>query len=168
MSIKPLNFWNFSLSLYEREGVATACLQLQAEYRFDVNLLLFCHWYGSSYGELDPQLLSNAISLSARWHNHVVQPLRTTRNWMKKQEDRSEQFDALRERIKAGELAAEKIQQQEIEKLVLEWNEGENGEIGSAAIGKNIDKLLQAMKLQRDATIDEKLRIISSALEQQS
>ena len=84
---------------------------------------------------------------------------------MKQQPDRSDQFEALRESIKADELAAEKYQQEEIERLVIESGRGENGSAGSSAITHNIDMLLQAMQLPRDAMIDANLATISSKLE---
>ena len=57
MPNKPQNFWKFSLELYDREGVAAACLALQEEYQLDVNLLLFCYWHGSNFGVIDTERL---------------------------------------------------------------------------------------------------------------
>ncbi len=166
MSNKPQKFWNFSLDLYDREGVAAACLALQSEYRLDVNLILFCYWHGSRFGEIDEQLLADVIAFSTKWREHVVQPLRDTRRWMKLNPDGSEGFDALRERIKADELAAEKYQQEQLAALVHDSGRAAGHDAGSISCAKNMDKLLQAMKLKCDAKIEASLLIISSALEQ--
>ena len=40
MPNKPQKFWNFSLALYDAQGVAAACLELQEAYQLDVNLIL--------------------------------------------------------------------------------------------------------------------------------
>jgi len=37
-------FWDFSLAVYRRPGVAAACLRLQDEAGVDVNLLLYFCW----------------------------------------------------------------------------------------------------------------------------
>ena len=162
------NFWNFSLDLYSREGVAAACLALQSDYQLDVNLILFCYWYGNYFGEVDEQLLADAVEFSAKWRHHVVQPLRDSRNWMKLNADRNDGFDKLRERIKADELAAEKYQQERIAALVHETSGAERDDAGSIASARNMDKLLQAMQLRRDAKIEASLLTISCALEQES
>ena len=104
------------------DGVAGACLSLQNNYGFDVNLVLFCFWFGCRSGELDPHTLDAAWSLSSHWRQQVVQPLRQVRQWMKSKpnsvaQDQLEEFAELRGRIKDSELAAEKIQQQSLQSL---------------------------------------------------
>ena len=111
MPNKPQNFWKFSLELYDREGVAAACLALQEEYQLDVNLLLFCYWQGTNFGVVETELLRQVIDFSAEWRRHVVQPLRDARNWMKLNADNNEQLQLVRAGIKTEELAAEKYQQ---------------------------------------------------------
>ncbi len=164
MTNEPPNFWNFSLGLYDREGVAAACLQLQSNYNLDVNLVLFCYWHGSQYGEINEQLLADAIDFSESWRQHVVQPLRDTRSWMKFQAARSSQSDDLRERIKADELAAEKYQQERIYEFAMQSSKEKIGMRGSAASSNNVDKLLQMMGIERDKMIEDCLQIISRAL----
>ncbi|MEX0962777.1 MAG: TIGR02444 family protein [Pseudohongiellaceae bacterium] len=166
MPIKPQNFWNFSLNLYSREDVADACLQLQEEYQLDVNLILFCYWYGSRFGVIEAKLLSQVIDFSLQWRSHVVQPLRNTRNWLKLNEEDSEQIRELRERIKAGELAAEKHQQDRIAEFVSDSNNSSEEQAGRQACDKNIDKLLQGVALERDSKIAALLATVSSAHQQ--
>ena len=45
----PTPFWDFSLAVYGRPGVAPACLALQQRHGADVNLLLFCAWFGAAH-----------------------------------------------------------------------------------------------------------------------
>ncbi len=112
------NFWTFSCTFYAQGGIAETCLELQDRYDLDVNLLLFCLWYGGRYGEIDTALWQSILQASGQWRTDVVKPLRTIRRRMKKElpgapaeADFGKAQAALRERIKQNELAAEKIQQ---------------------------------------------------------
>ena len=167
MPNKPQKFWTFSLELYDAEGVAAACLELQDAYQLDVNLILFCFWHGSAYGKIDQELLQNIIKLSIEWRSGVVQPLRSARSWMKLNSNPSEQFDSLRERIKADELMAEKYQQEKIASLASEFNRGRQCLFDFDDIGKNINSLLHAVEIERDEKITSRLEILRSALEKQ-
>ena len=166
MPNRPPNFWNFSLSLYDREGVASACLELQARYRFDVNLILLCYWYGGCYGKLDDRLLKHIFSFSDQWRERVVQPMRDSRSWMKEQAERGESLDILRERVKQTELAAEKYQQERIELMVTENNSAAEGTPGNAASTHNAGLLLRAMGLDWNEYIEQRFAVISNATEQ--
>jgi uncharacterized protein (TIGR02444 family) len=105
-------FWAFSLTLYVREGVTAACLDLQDRLDLDVNLLLFCCWAGSQGRVLSEAEIASLIAATRDWRGQVIRPLRDARRWLK---GRSREFgDAateLREDIKANELTAEAIQQ---------------------------------------------------------
>jgi len=105
--------WQFSLRLYAEDGVAEACLALQAERGIDVNLLLFCAWLGTvSCVELTPQDLAEAKRVVADWHGQVVQPLRRARVAIKLLTSASDPAIAqLRQAIKSDELAAEQVEQ---------------------------------------------------------
>lgn len=165
MPSKPQKFWTFSLELYNAEGVAAACLELQDAYQLDVNLILFCFWHGSAYGKIDQELLQNIIKLSVEWRSGVVQPLRSARSWMKLNSNPSEQFDSLRERIKADELMAEKFQIERIASLTLIFNKGRKCVLTNDDAEKNIDSLLVAVKIERDEKIASALEIIRGAIE---
>ena len=165
MPNKPQKFWTFSLELYDAEGVAAACLELQDAYQLDVNLILFCFWHGSAYGKIDQELLQNIIKLSIEWRSGVVQPLRSARSWMKLNSNPSEQFDSLRERIKADELMAEKFQIERIASLTLVFNKGRKCVLSNDDAEENIDSLLVAVKIERDEKIASALEIIRGAIE---
>ena len=116
-------FWSFSNRVYQRDGVQAACLELQNEYGLDVNMLLYCCWFGGTYGEFSEEVFERSLTTALNWSQNVVQPLRTVRTWLKLEilggrvtENKS--IDDFREEVKATELAAEKFQQNELERLV--------------------------------------------------
>jgi uncharacterized protein (TIGR02444 family) len=166
MPNKPQNFWEFSLELYDREGVATACLALQKEYQLDVNLLLFCYWHGSNFGVIDTELLRQVRDFSAEWRRHVVKPLRDARSWMKLSADNDEQFQLLRAGIKTKELAAEKYQQERLASIASKFGSTEQRQSKRKDIEKNIDKLLEALGIKRNKRLEDRVEAINSALDE--
>ena len=123
MSTASGDLWGFSLKLYAEPGVAASCLSLQDQHGFDVNLVLFCIWYGCRHGELSDDLLKTVLETSDRWRETVVWPLRSLRTQLKRDlkesaYSSSSEISVLRDRIKTAELDAERIQQQELEKLI--------------------------------------------------
>lgn len=165
----PQNFWHFSLDLYDREGVANACLALQDDYQLDVNLILFCFWYGTTHGVVTEKLLGEVIDFSAEWRQQVVQPLRDTRRWMKLHSRQpapiTARFGTLRQQIKASELAAEKIQQERIALLSADSEPLDQRYRGKAASEQNLDRLMQALRLARDEKLSAAFAIVANALE---
>jgi uncharacterized protein (TIGR02444 family) len=105
-------FWDFSLALYRRGGVAEACLALQDRHGLDVNLLLYCLWAGSRGHRLDAGEIDALSAAAGPWHEAVVEPLRAARRWLKDQKSAPPgPAEALRQAIKARELEAEAIEQ---------------------------------------------------------
>jgi len=79
---------------------------LQDRRGLDVNVLLFAAWAGAVCGvRLSPEELARIDSAIADWRAEVVRPLRAVRRRVKGEDA------ALYERLKAAELAAERIQQ---------------------------------------------------------
>ncbi len=103
-------FWDFSLSAYERSGVAEACLDLQERYGIDVNLLLFAAWAGHCGRGLSSNEMAGLIAAAAAWQVEVVRPLRSVRTWLKRQDQVTDDF-GLRDQTKALELQAEMLEQ---------------------------------------------------------
>ncbi|MGI9230065.1 MAG: TIGR02444 family protein [Gammaproteobacteria bacterium] len=117
------SLWDFSVQTYHTEEVRHACLALQDARNMDVNLLLFCCWYARFNDDQPQAALQNVFNFSKSWHDEVVQPLRRTRTWMKHTgcpDPRIPTADCthLRDKIKAAELAAERVQQQTLQLLV--------------------------------------------------
>ena len=170
MSTQSQDFWNFSMELYAKKGVADACLDLQDGFGIDVNLLLFCFWHGCHYGIFDQATLEQALEFSAIWKREVVQPLRNIRNWMKGRElefnaGQSTQFNTLRERIKFDELAAEKYQQEPLELLAAKAAASSLTPTPPDAAIENVKCLLAAISVEMREPLTAKLAVISSAIE---
>ena len=122
MTQAKCEFWDYSLTLYKREGVANHCLALQNDFNLDVNLVLFCVWFAQFSGKLPPALLAEAVGFSASWRETIVQPLRNVRSRMKNNQTlaaglTAENYEELRGKIKKVELQAEKLQQDELQRL---------------------------------------------------
>ena len=119
---QPVSLWNFSVHTYGKPGVADACLALQDRHGLDVNVLLFCCWFGCTRGAVDEPLWDRVLAFSEPWADNVVRPLRAVRSWMKHtgctQPDISN--DAcmeLREETKRIELRAEQLQEKTLQSL---------------------------------------------------
>ncbi len=106
------SFWDFSRTVYERPGVAPACLALQDRHGLDVNMLLFCCFSGSRGRALADEEIQRLIGAVTRWQREVIQPLRAVRRWLKTQTTAPNQLaESLRSVIKLQELEAERIGQ---------------------------------------------------------
>jgi len=102
-------FWDFSLRVYGRADVATACLALQDRHGADVNLLLFCLWAGSRGHAVTVAELTRLMAATRPWQQDVVAPLRAVRRHLKAVETAARH---LRDTVKSAELAAEEAEQQ--------------------------------------------------------
>ncbi len=106
-------FWAFSLEAYGRPGVAEACLALQDRHGLDVNLLLYCCWAGACGRVLSDAEVERLVAAVKPWRSAAVEPLRSLRRWLKDAEGaRPDLAASFRERVKALELEAERIEQQ--------------------------------------------------------
>ncbi len=157
-------FWDFSLRTYGAEGVPAACLALQDELGADVNLVLYCCWAGGRAAPLDDDAFAQALAFSRQWANGVVQPLRAARRWMKQAGCASQPMDpmacmALRERIKAVELQAEKLQQLALASLPLPPDRDE----GLTAVAANLVRYCAAIDAGMGAATRERLLVIVRA-----
>ena len=112
------SLWSFSVTIYRQPGVSHACLSLQDRLGLDVNVLLFCCWFGCTRGPLDGQTFNDALGFSRPWAEEVVHPLRAARTWMKANNcTQPVSQKLLREKIKTVELEAEHLQQDFLESL---------------------------------------------------
>jgi uncharacterized protein (TIGR02444 family) len=117
----PHPFWNFSLEIYAGDGVAEACLDLQARRSCDVNILLFCCWLGASgRPTLTADRLRAILKVSDVWQAEIVRPLRQVRQLLKDRpwnETLPETVEAARRRVADAELAAEHAEQLKLASL---------------------------------------------------
>ena len=121
-----MKLWDFSLSLYPKPGVAEACLALQNQHGFDVNVFLCCLWLAQQRRSLAAQSTRELVAQSDAWRGELIAPLRQLRTKMKHWPDSDvlpsftgqPGFTTLRDEIKAAELHGEKLQQLGLEELV--------------------------------------------------
>lgn len=100
-------FWEYSLAVYARGGVADALLALQDEFGLDVNMLLYAAWLAARGLRLDAAHLSPLEARVAPWREQVVRPLRQLRRQWRDYPEAG----ALRDLLKGLELQAEQSQQ---------------------------------------------------------
>ena len=108
------DFWDFSLALYGKPGVAPACLALQERHGLDVNILMFCLWLAATgRGPVPAAALETAFVGAAPWHDDVVRHLRALRRRLKTPVGPADPAlaQALRARIQKIEIDAEHIEQ---------------------------------------------------------
>ncbi len=101
------DFWEFSLTTYEAEGVAEAALAVQDQLGLDINLILYASWLASLGLKLTSGHLAGLESCIGRWRREVVIPLRAVRRELKGIAD----VAVLRDQVKDIELSCEKRQQ---------------------------------------------------------
>ena len=118
------DLWSFALSTYARPGVEAACLRLQ-EQREDVCLLLCGAWLEQRGVALEPGRVRTLQQLARPWQAQVIEPLRQLRMQWRAMAQQDEQLAALRERVKALELDAERQLLTRLEALTQAWPTGE-------------------------------------------
>lgn len=157
----PPSLWKFATEHYARDGVAQLCLRLQDEYDFDVNLLLFCCWYGAHYGVAESTLMQSLYDYSCDWNNNAVKPVRQTRGWLKALIESSPGdgpvLTQLREKVKEVELECERHQLEELEAKAQAVRPAQTGTDTEENCWKNLELLRQQMGADEAAT-DELLR----------
>ena len=111
---RAADFWNFSVELYGRPGVAAACLSLQDRFEADVNIVLFCCWLAKTgRGRVSARLLASIRKSVSPWHAEIVRVLRALRRRLKAPDPDwpSRETERLRQCIKDAEIEAERIEQ---------------------------------------------------------
>ena len=118
-------FWTFSLKFYGGPGVPPACLTLQDGAGADVNVVLFCLFLASRGRRLGGGDIAAFEAEVADWRQSAVVPLRHVRRFLKEPPEAfgDPAVAALRDRIKAVELEAERLQQEALYGLrpVSQW-----------------------------------------------
>ena len=112
-------FWDWAVQAYARPGAAEACLTLQDQHGQNVPLVLWVVWCARTGRSPDASTLAKAAETASAWEAAATAPLRAARRNLKQQvrgipdEDRL----AFRERVKALELAAERLLMEALESL---------------------------------------------------
>ena len=146
MSDSGPSFWTFSLKVYAEQAVADACLNLQDQFDADVNVLLFMLWSADQGRRISLQEIRDIIALVTPWQIQVVRPLRLARRSLKTPPSDwpGQEIEALRQRVKADELEAERLQQQALTRFAEENEIGQPDTAVAAAVSnlKNYANLL--------------------------
>ena len=111
-------FWRFSLRFYARAEIPPLCIALQDEQGIDVNLLFFILFLSLHQRKVTTDEVRHIDAAIQDWRANVVQPLRVLRRNLKGGFAPAQAADAetLRSAIKRDELAAERIQQETLER----------------------------------------------------
>jgi uncharacterized protein (TIGR02444 family) len=102
-----MSLWDWSLEAYARPGVAEACLELQDRHGHSVPYLLWAGWAAVQGRPLTEAPLAAGADLTRTWEEIAVGPLRHVRRQLKASICGIE-AEAVREQVKAAELAAER------------------------------------------------------------
>lgn len=104
------DLWAWVVAAYGRPGVAEACMTLQDRHEQNVPLLLWAAWRATTGAAPDAETVEAARDIAHAWDGSTVGPLRTIRRRLKAAIPDMEDAGrlAVRERIKAVELAAER------------------------------------------------------------
>jgi uncharacterized protein (TIGR02444 family) len=118
------DLWSFALSTYARPGVEAACLRLQ-EQGADVCLLLCGAWLERRGVALTLERTQALRQIAEPWQSQVVGPLRQLRMQWRAVAQQDQPLAALRERVKALELEAERELLTRLATLATAWPTGE-------------------------------------------
>lgn len=131
-------FWNWSLIAHSRTGAPQALIRLQDEFGLNANILLWCCWCAVQGIAVPDLALRKAADLVNDWSHDVTEPLRAVRRALKAPPRQADQSGAaaLRERVKAVELEAEKLEQAMLESLAG----------GLASKGEEVEPLEEARR----------------------
>jgi uncharacterized protein (TIGR02444 family) len=145
-------FWNYSLMVYQRVGVADACIRLQDQYGLDVNVVLFCVWCGvEGPGRLDRSRLSASVEATRDWQRRAVVPLRGLRRHLKENPGPLDAalVEAVRKSVAAAELEAEHAEQILLSRAIADLDQSARDE--GAAVDAAIANLASYLRLQKVA-----------------
>jgi uncharacterized protein (TIGR02444 family) len=157
------SFWNFSLALYAKPGVAPALIRLQDRLGLDVNMLLYCCWAGAGGRSLTSADLAAVEAAAEPWQAEVVRPLRSIRRRLKGGFGRlpPERVDSWRARLGELEIEAERIAQEAMAE-VLRPEQGNPAAAVTDVVG-NLRTYLQLRGARAGATDAADLRAMVRA-----
>jgi uncharacterized protein (TIGR02444 family) len=120
----PGAFWSWSLAAYRRDGVAERLLALQDRAGLNVNILLWCCWTAQACTPPAEIHLRKAIDMTRTWSREVTEPIRAARRALNTLAPsiggQAPVAGAIRDKLKAVELDAERVEQSLLERLAIE------------------------------------------------
>lgn len=105
-----MSLWDWAVAAYDAPDVADACLALQDHHEQNVPLLLWSAWIAQTGRRPDEETIEAACDTARAWDSVVTAPLRAVRRTLKAPVPDIDDGprEAVRQRIKAVELEAEK------------------------------------------------------------
>ncbi|MEM9682386.1 MAG: TIGR02444 family protein [Pseudomonadota bacterium] len=160
-------FWDYSLAVYGKPGVAEACIALQDEHGVDVNILLFVCWLATVRdAPVEVDEIRRAIDQTAEWHDHVVRPLRSVRRWLKEGVDGvpAESAESLRGGVKKVELESERLQQELLYALSVSTTDVRADAVSTRQrVEQNISKYLNLLDIRDIAAVRDACAVVIAA-----
>jgi uncharacterized protein (TIGR02444 family) len=167
------SFWNFSLAVYSASTVQDECLHLQDQFGLDVNLVLFCAFFGAVHCiALTSDDISTARQEVQEWHEEIVRPLRAARRSLKTIDlgpdaQTGNAAMNLRTQVKAAELEAERVEQMILEQWAkARLADRPRGNSRDAALA-NLQVLITVYGIGPDRLVsaDAMMHLIAAALD---
>jgi uncharacterized protein (TIGR02444 family) len=160
-------FWRFSLHFYRQPGVSDACIALQDDCGVDVNLLLFLLWLADDGQLLSADEVKKLDDKVRDWRNLTIIPIRDARRKLKVVETLvgPGKQEAFRNKVKAVELEAERLQQEALYELSQSGPLGKHAAPPAAARG-NISAYERIMKVTFPRNVIDVLLGVFDSLEQ--
>lgn len=105
------DLWTWACAAYAAPGAAEACLSLQDYHDQNVPLLLWAAWTAATGRRPDEETIEAACDTARAWQTTAIAPLRAIRRTLKTPIPDLETNArlAVREQVKAAELAAERF-----------------------------------------------------------
>lgn len=113
------DLWTWACAAYAAPGVSEACLSLQDHHEQNVPLLLWAAWIAATGRRPDEETIEAACDTARAWQTTAIAPLRAVRRTLKTPvpDLDAEARLAVRDQVKAAELAAERHLLNELEAL---------------------------------------------------
>lgn len=160
-------FWDYSVAVYGKPDVADACVFLQDRYGLDVNLLLFCVWFGASgRGPLPVEEIEGCIRRTGDWRVHVIEPLRAIRRACRDQALGVPEYllQVFRPLMREIELDAEHVEQLVLAETVRNVpSEPVADDVRAHDAREGLIAYIATAGVQRDRRLDDCLRTLLRA-----
>ncbi len=162
------DLWQFSCSVYAKQGVADACICLQNDFGLDVNLLLFAGWAGLRGQPLSEADVVRAEARTSSWRREMIQPLRRMRRWLKATDvPLGRDVGVLLNMIRSAELEAEHVQLTMLQTFFLSEvaRSPQLQPFSKGTIEQNIQAVMAADGLKSLAgSVQERVAVIAAAI----
>jgi uncharacterized protein (TIGR02444 family) len=159
-------FWDFSLSLYRKPGVADACLFVQDRYGLNVNLVLLCIWVADSGGgALSAVQMATAMRRIADWERQVIKPLREIRRACRREPLGIPEFllQIYQPQIESAEIEAEHVEQLVLAEFARSLSQAEKSDVAARDAAQSLRAYVDELAAGQDEQLTECLSTILQA-----